>query len=333
MQISPDGRIIAACGHGGKSLQPLSFRPLVNWVGLGGYADIPPSEEIVLLDSETGQITGRIPNNNAVVFSPDGKTAFTVRDREIQVWEIPPHKSLAWLAIGASLLCAAHRARRPAACRPTESRLRWPSFPDPAAELGCSPEGSGWRRASGLWWVYVRTHPLVFMKTHTNCITMAELEFAQYAADHEGRYPFHSKGYPNALLLMDQQSFNALTGPGYETTALNEAKRTGGELSEDDCGRVYIQGLAKKFEPNIAMLFDKLPTPGGDHCPFPFRMWAPLVREVLMSEGTHTRVRESEWPEFSKRQVNLLVSEGWNRQEAERLFASKPNGTLSRACR
>jgi hypothetical protein len=72
------------------------------------------------------------------------------------------------------------------------------------------------------------------------------------------------------------------------------------------------------------MLFDKLPTPGGDHCPFPVRMWAPLVREVLMSDGDRTGVRESEWPEFSKQQVNLLVKEGWDRQEAERLFASKP---------
>jgi hypothetical protein len=175
-----------------------------------------------------------------------------------------------------------------------------------------------------LWWAYVWTHPLVFMATHTNCITMAGLEFARYAAEHEGRYPFHSKRYPNALLLMDEHCFNALTGPGYETAPLVEAKTTGAELPEEDCGRVYIQGLTKRFDTRIAMLFDKLPTPGGDHCPLPYRMWAPLLREVLTSDGTHFGVRESEWPEFSQQQVALLVKEGWDRQEAERLFASRP---------
>jgi hypothetical protein len=153
---------------------------------------------------------------------------------------------------------------------------------------------------------------------------MAELELARYAAEHDGRYPYDSKGYPSALLLMNEANFNACTGPGYETTPFSEAKRTGRELSEDDCGRVYIQGLSKEFEPKIAMLFDKLPTPGGDHCPFPYRLWKPLVREVLMSDGSDMRISELEWPEFSRQQVDLLVKEGWNRQEAERLFASKP---------
>jgi hypothetical protein len=38
----------------------------------------------------------------------------------------------------------------------------------------------------------------------------------------------------------------------------------------------------------------------------------------------HIFVRESEWPEFANKQVGLLVEEGFERQEAERLFASKP---------
>jgi hypothetical protein len=172
-------------------------------------------------------------------------------------------------------------------------------------------------------WIYVRTHPLVFMKAHTHCIKFAGLQLEQYASEHEGRFPSHPKGYPNALLLLDEDCFHALTGPGYDAAPLREAKRMGKELAEEDCGRVYIQGLTKNSNPEIALLFDKLPTPGGDHCHLPVRLWAPLGREVWLVGTGHTFVRESEWPEFARKQVELLVREGFERQEAERLFASK----------
>ncbi len=38
----------------------------------------------------------------------------------------------------------------------------------------------------------------------------------------------------------------------------------------------------------------------------------------------HIFVRESEWPEFAKKQVELMVQEGFDRKEVGRLFASKP---------
>jgi len=171
--------------------------------------------------------------------------------------------------------------------------------------------------------VYVRTHPLVFMNTHAHCIKFAYQEMTRFAGEHEGRFPSHPKGYPNALLLLDEESFHTLTGPGYDAAPLREAKRTGRALSEEECGRVYIQGLTTKSNWELALLFDKLPTPGGDHCPFPIRIWAPLGREVLLMSGRRF-VPETEWPEFAKKQVDLLVQEGFDRQEAERLFASKP---------
>jgi len=103
-QISPDGRIFATCmGIVGKSIHP-SLRPMLVWLGLGGYADIPASEEIVLSDSESWQDIGRIPGINEVVFHPNGKTAFAVRNREIQIWDIPPRRPLSWFAAGAALL-------------------------------------------------------------------------------------------------------------------------------------------------------------------------------------------------------------------------------------
>lgn len=94
-----------------------------------------------------------------------------------------------------------------------------------------------------LGWVYVRTRPLVFMRTHRHCIVGAGVTLRQYADEHEGHFPSHPKGYPNALLLlMDEDCFHVFTGPGYEATPLREAKRMGEELAEEDCGRVYIQG-------------------------------------------------------------------------------------------
>lgn len=171
--------------------------------------------------------------------------------------------------------------------------------------------------------VYVRTHPLVFMETHAHCIKFAGLELIRYADEHHGRFPVHPKGYANALLLLDEDCFHALTGPGYDAAPLRNAKRSGAELSEVECGRVYVQSLSKKSNPEIALLFDKLPTPGGDHCPLPARLWASLGREVWFVGGSMEFVPEREWPEFTKKQVELLVQEGFEREEAERLFTSR----------
>jgi hypothetical protein len=172
--------------------------------------------------------------------------------------------------------------------------------------------------------IYVRTHPLVFMDTHRHCIKAALLELERYADEHEGRYPFHPSGYGNAVLLTSDDSLHAFTGPGYDPAPLREAKRLGKDLREEECGRVYVQGLTRKSNPELALLFDKLPTPGGDHCHLPVRLWAPLGREVLLVGARHTFVPERDWPEFARKQVELLVQEGYDRQQAERLYASEP---------
>jgi hypothetical protein len=178
--------------------------------------------------------------------------------------------------------------------------------------------------ATALGWVYVETRPLVFMGAHAHCMKYAGLSLGQYASQHEGRYPVHPNGYPSALLLMDEDAFYSLTGPGYDSNVLRDAKRQGKALNEEDCGRVYIQGLTNKSNPEIALFFDKLPTPGGDHCHLPMRLWAPLGREVYTVGMQERFVRESDWPEFVTRQVDLLTKEGFDRNEVERLFASRP---------
>jgi hypothetical protein len=175
-----------------------------------------------------------------------------------------------------------------------------------------------------LWTIYVRTHPLVFLEAHQHCIKYAGMQMLKYADEHDGRFPSHPKGYGNALLLLDEDSYNTLTGPGYDPAVLHRAKQTGTDLAEEDCGRVYVQGLTIKCDIRIALLFDKLPTPGGDHCHLPARMSAPLGREVLFKDADMRFIPESKWPEFAKEQIELLVIEGIAREEAERLYASKP---------
>jgi hypothetical protein len=175
-----------------------------------------------------------------------------------------------------------------------------------------------------LGFLWVRTHPLVFMDTHRHCIKAALMELEQYAQEHQGRYPVHPRGYGNAVLLMSDDSLHTFTGPGYDPAPLREAKRAGQDLPEEECGRVYVQGLTRNSNPELALLFDKLPTPGGDHCALPARLWAPLGREVLLVGFGDTFVRESDWPDFARKQVELLVGEGYDRKEAERLYESRP---------
>jgi hypothetical protein len=172
--------------------------------------------------------------------------------------------------------------------------------------------------------LYVRANPLVFNEslwTHAHCIKIAGLELEHFAAANGGKYPRHPRGYGNALLLLSEGAFHTLTGPGYTAKALHEAKRNNRDLSEEECGRVYVQGLTVKSD-GLALLFDKRPTPGGDHCHFPARLWAPLGREVWLVGGPLIFVKERSWPQFAQEQVELLVNEGIPREAAERLFAS-----------
>jgi hypothetical protein len=180
---------------------------------------------------------------------------------------------------------------------------------------------------AGLSVVYVWTDPLLLLPTHAHCIRAAGVGFHNYADQHDGEWPYHPKGYGNALLLMDEELYYALTGPGYDAAPFHEAKRTGTDLAEEDCGRVYIQGVMPKpncGSANIVVLFDKLPTRGGDHMHFPGRLWSPLGREVCYGDASSRFIKEEDWPDFAKEQIELLVGEGVQREEAERLYASKP---------
>jgi hypothetical protein len=177
---------------------------------------------------------------------------------------------------------------------------------------------------------YIKTHPMVFNESsfeHAHCIVQTGSAFRNYADDHNGHFPFSTNGYGDALLLLSNyvgDFWACLTGPGYDGQVFAMAAQTGQHIPEIECGRVYVQGLTKSDNPEIALLFDKMPSPGGDHCTGFHRIRAPLSREVLLIDSSRQVVKESEWDAFAKRQVDLLLAAGIKRSQAEKYYSEEP---------
>ena len=179
---------------------------------------------------------------------------------------------------------------------------------------------------AGLCTWYVKAHPLVFNESffgHAHCWKIAEGYLEQYAQEHGGRFPFHTNGYGDAVLLIPDVWLGCFNGPGYDTKAWEQAQRTGSHVPEDQCGRVYVQGLSVTNDPEIIILFDKIPSP-GDHRHLFSRIRAAPVREVVKIGGVDI-IPESAWPAVARRQIQLLVAAGIAREQAERYYLEKPN--------
>ena len=174
---------------------------------------------------------------------------------------------------------------------------------------------------------YYRTHPLVFNESffqHAHCIKGAGGLLRMYAEDHGGRYPYSTNGYGDALVMINGGWDEVLIGPGYDTNVFDRVRRTGKPAPDSEFGRVYVQGLSETNNPEIAILFDKLPTPGGDHCHLWSRFFAPMSREVLTVDCDHLIIREAKWPAFSQHQIELLVAAGIPKAQAEKYYSEKP---------
>jgi hypothetical protein len=108
-----------------------------------------------------------------------------------------------------------------------------------------------------------------------------------------------------------------ITGPGDRGEVLKRALKTGERIPEEKCSRVYIQGLSETNDSQIAVLFDKRSSPGGDHF---HRPWGALLRELCLLDGSMQVIPEKRWPEFASNQVELLVQAGIPRAAAERHY-------------
>lgn len=181
-------------------------------------------------------------------------------------------------------------------------------------------------------WMFVRSNPLIFNESfleHAHCMKQTTSLLQMYAHDHNGKFPSHTNGYVDALMLMESQWPLLFTGPGYDIAPVITAWKAGQDIPETELGRVYVQGLDDKDDANIAIVFDKLPTPGGDHCHGLSRLRAPLVREVGLIDGSMERILEKDWPKFSRKQIDLLVTAGIPKEKAEAYYSEQPKPELA----
>jgi hypothetical protein len=161
----------------------------------------------------------------------------------------------------------------------------------------------------------------VFWPSHQHCIKQTGLSLRTYAVDHFGKFPYHTNGFGDAIVLLLKEDFCGaamFTAPGDDGSLLKECLRTGAHMPEERCTRAYVQGLSDGNNPQIAVVFDRYPTPGGDHGRRP---WGPLLRDVALVDGSMLSIHEEKWPEFRRKQIELLVAEGISRAEAEKLYA------------
>lgn len=166
--------------------------------------------------------------------------------------------------------------------------------------------------------------------THEHCIKISGSALRTYASEHQGRFPYDTNGFGDALLLLVKEdalqmgdtntgeyTVRFITGPGDNGKVFQDALRSGGHVPEEKCSRIYIQGLSESNNPDIAILFDKKSSRGGDHFRRP---WGPLLREVCMLDGSMKTVPEEKWASFSKQQIQLLIQDGIKSSVAERYY-------------
>jgi hypothetical protein len=159
-----------------------------------------------------------------------------------------------------------------------------------------------------------------FGKVHQHCIVGTSIAFKAYSVDHDGALPYSTNGFGDALLLLVKGDYLPnvanICGPGDDGHVLSNALVRGLHVPEEQCSRVYIQGLNETNDPCICVFFDRRSVPGGDHN---YGHGKPL-REVCLLDGSMHRIPDEEWPEFSRRQVELLRAAGFSRQKALEYF-------------
>ena len=173
-------------------------------------------------------------------------------------------------------------------------------------------------------WAFVKLNPMIFNESfveHMHCISQAGLALRMYANDHEGRFPSHTNGFGDALLpLIGTSGAYPFTGPMFDSSELIAAQAAGRDVDESKLGRIYVQGLTETNNPAIAIMFDQLATPGGDHCHFVRRILAPYGREIGLVDGTHDYLEATDWHAFATNQIELLVAAGVERKRAQHYY-------------
>ena len=179
-------------------------------------------------------------------------------------------------------------------------RLRWLLVP--VLLLGCAAGGFAW---------FQMTY------AHRHCTASAFIVLSIYAGDHGGRFPEHPQGFGDAMKLAMQSDDDAwlFSAPGDDGRNLLVA----GDVNENLCTRAYVPGLTERSNGRLALLFDRYPTPGGDHFRSP---WGTPLRDVVFVQGPGT-IPEAKWPAFVQEQIGLLVEAGISKDTAEEIYKDR----------
>jgi len=148
-------------------------------------------------------------------------------------------------------------------------------------------------------------------KVHRHCIKIAGTLFAEYAMKHGGTFPYHTNGFGDALLQLVKgrpEAIAFICGPGDDGHVFSNALH----VPEEECSRIYVQGLSHTNDPGLCILFDRRSVRGGDH----FYGSGKSLREVCMLDGSMQTIPDERWAEFGKHQVELLVAAGFKREIA-----------------
>ena len=151
---------------------------------------------------------------------------------------------------------------------------------------------------------------------HRHCIKQASLALKIYSGEHTGHFPYSTNGFGDALTLFartDESVLNSICGPDDDGHLFREALTNHSIVPEDKCSRIYIQGLTDSDNPDICILFDRNSCKGGDHGR---SLWGHPLREACLLDGSMQEIRDEDWPEFSRKQVELLVGAGFTRTDA-----------------
>ena len=174
---------------------------------------------------------------------------------------------------------------------------------------------------AGLFWKWA------FPPRHEHCISAAKVLLRSYAEANGGAYPTSRQGWGDALLKLNDQTENpedwisVVTGVDDQGEYFYEALKSGGDVREEACSRVYIQGLSTDSSPGIALLFDRVSVPGGDHARCRFRA---NVREVIYtSGGVGMTIEDEDWPAFVATQKALLKAEGFSQSAIEDIYGRR----------
>lgn len=155
-----------------------------------------------------------------------------------------------------------------------------------------------------------------FTMVHRHCIKACVMALRVYAEEHHGLLPSHPRGFGDAMLLLVKegylQSVASLSAPGDDGSLLERALEKNLDVPEEQCSRVYVQGLRYSDSGELCVIFDRHPTPGGDHR---YGM-GPSLREVCLLDCSMQTIPDGEWPKFSTQQVEMLVKTGLTREAA-----------------